>query len=73
MSSHKDAPLAPELMRTRTLAIRVAGRVGERFGDIQVPATAEDDDEDEDVNEEILESVFHNDLYVLLLQYPADS
>ena len=43
----KDAPLAPELMKTRTLAIRVAGRVSERFGDVQVPATAE---EDEDVN-----------------------
>lgn len=46
----KDSPLAPELMKTRTLAIRVAGRVGERFGDIQVPATAEDDEEDEDVD-----------------------
>ncbi|KZM23346.1 uncharacterized protein EKO05_0007638 [Ascochyta rabiei] len=43
----RDAPLAPELAKTRTLAIRVAGRVGERFGDVQVPATA---DEDEDVD-----------------------
>jgi hypothetical protein len=40
----KDAPLAPELMKTRTLAIRVAGRVSERFGDVQVPATAEEDE-----------------------------
>lgn len=38
----KDAPLAPELAKTRTLAIRVAGRVGERFGDVQVPATADE-------------------------------
>jgi hypothetical protein len=43
----KDSPLAPELMKTRTLAIRVAGRVGERFGNVQVPATA---DEEEDVD-----------------------
>ena len=40
----KEAPLAAELARTRTLAIRVAGRVGERFGDVEVPATAEDSD-----------------------------
>lgn len=39
----KDSPLAPELAKMRTLAIRVAGRVDERFGDVQVPATAEDD------------------------------
>ncbi|KAF1924102.1 uncharacterized protein M421DRAFT_298019 [Didymella exigua CBS 183.55] len=39
----RDAPLAPELAKTRTLAIRVAGRVGERFGDVQVPATAEEE------------------------------
>ena len=39
----KDAPIAGELGRTRTLAIRVAGRVGERFGDIEVPATADTD------------------------------
>jgi hypothetical protein len=45
----KDSPLAPELIKTRTLAIRVAGRVGERFGDVQVPATAEEE-EDEDVD-----------------------
>jgi hypothetical protein len=41
----KDSPLAPELVKTRTLAIRVAGRVGEKFGDVQVPATAEDEDD----------------------------
>jgi hypothetical protein len=41
----KDSPLAPELMKTRTLAIRVAGRVGEKFGDVQVPATAESDED----------------------------
>lgn len=41
----KDTPLAPELMKMRTLAIRVAGRVSERFGDVQVPATAEEDGE----------------------------
>lgn len=40
----KDSPLAPELMKTRTLAIRVAGRIAEKFGDVQVPATAEDED-----------------------------
>ncbi|KAI8943244.1 hypothetical protein NX059_001266 [Plenodomus lindquistii] len=39
----KDAPLAPELAKTRTLAIRVAGRVEERFGNVQVPSTAEED------------------------------
>ena len=39
----RDAPLAPELAKTRTLAIRVAGRVGERFGDVQVPATADEE------------------------------
>lgn len=39
----RDAPLAPELAKTRTLAIRVAGRVSERFGDVQVPATADDE------------------------------
>ena len=49
----KDAPLAPELARTRTLAIRVAARVEERFGDVQVPATAEDE---EDVDMEGLEN-----------------
>ncbi len=42
----KDAPLAPELAKTRTLAIRVAGRIGEKWGDVQVPATAEDEEED---------------------------
>jgi hypothetical protein len=39
----RDAPLTTELAKTRTLAIRVAGRVGERFGDVQVPATAEEE------------------------------
>lgn len=39
----RDAPLAPELAKMRTLALRVTGRVGERFGDVQVPATAEGD------------------------------
>lgn len=38
----RDAPLAPELAKTRTLAIRVAGRVNEKLGDVQVPATADD-------------------------------
>ncbi|KAL6157855.1 hypothetical protein ACJQWK_07629 [Exserohilum turcicum] len=41
----KDAPLAPELAKTRTLAIRVAARVEEKFGNVQVPATAEDDED----------------------------
>ncbi|KAF2851853.1 hypothetical protein T440DRAFT_422609 [Plenodomus tracheiphilus IPT5] len=45
----KDAPLAPELAKMRTLAIRVAGRVGERFGNVQVPATAEEEDGDIDM------------------------
>jgi hypothetical protein len=44
----KEAPLAPELSKTRTLAIRVAGRVCEKFGDVQVPATAEEQDVDMD-------------------------
>jgi hypothetical protein len=44
----KDSPLAPELAKMRTLAIRVAARVEERFGDVQVPARAEDEDEDEE-------------------------
>jgi hypothetical protein len=39
----RDAPLAPELAKMRTLTIRVAGRVGERFGDVQVPATADEE------------------------------
>jgi hypothetical protein len=39
----RDAPLGPELTKTRTLAIRVAGRVSERFGDVQVPSTEEED------------------------------
>jgi hypothetical protein len=37
----KDAPIANELAKTRTLAIRVIGRVGERFGDVLVPDSAE--------------------------------
>ena len=41
----RDAPLAPELAKTRTLAIRVAGRLGEKFGDVQVPATANEEGE----------------------------
>jgi hypothetical protein len=41
----KDSPLAPELAKVRTLAIRVAARVEERFGDVQVPATAEDEED----------------------------
>ncbi|KAH7380402.1 kinetochore complex Fta4 of Sim4 subunit, or CENP-50-domain-containing protein [Phaeosphaeria sp. MPI-PUGE-AT-0046c] len=41
----RDSSLAPELAKMRTLAIRVAGRVDERFGDIQVPATAEDEED----------------------------
>lgn len=45
----KDAPLAPELAKTRTLAVRVAGRVAERFGEVQVPATAEEEDGDVDL------------------------
>jgi hypothetical protein len=46
----RDSPLAPELMKTRTLAIRVAGRVG-------VPATAEVDEEDEDIDMDGLQDV----------------
>jgi hypothetical protein len=41
----KDAPLAPELAKTRTLAIRVAARVEENSGHVQVPATAEDEED----------------------------
>jgi hypothetical protein len=41
-------------MKMRTLAIRVTGRLGERFSDVQVPATAEDE---EDVDMENLQSV----------------
>lgn len=41
----KDSPLAPELAKMRTLAIRVAARVEERFGDVQVRATAEDEED----------------------------
>ncbi|KAF2181980.1 hypothetical protein K469DRAFT_713038 [Zopfia rhizophila CBS 207.26] len=42
----RDAPLATELVKTRTLAIRVVGRVGEKYGDVQVPATEEGEDSD---------------------------
>ena len=41
----KNTPLAPELGKTKTLAIRVAARVEERFGEVQVPATAEDEED----------------------------
>lgn len=41
----KDSPLAPELAKTRTLAIRVAARVEEKYGNVQVPSTAEDDED----------------------------
>jgi len=41
----RDAPLAPELTKTRTLAIRVAARIEERFGHVQIPATAEDEED----------------------------
>ncbi|KAF2658691.1 hypothetical protein K491DRAFT_592622 [Lophiostoma macrostomum CBS 122681] len=39
----RDAPLGPEMAKTRTLAIRVAGRVSEKFGDVRVPSTEEED------------------------------
>lgn len=42
----RDAPLAMELAQTRTLAIRVAGRVGEKFGDAHLSTTQEDIDVD---------------------------
>jgi hypothetical protein len=45
----RDAPLAPELAKTRTLAIRVAARVEDKFGDVQVPATAEEEEDDVDM------------------------
>lgn len=38
----RDAPLAPELAKTRTLAIRVAGRIGEKYGDIIDAGEADD-------------------------------
>jgi hypothetical protein len=61
----KDSPLAPELMKMRTLSIRVAGRLGERFGDVQVPATAEDEedvdmDDVQDVGKKKVDSVLAN-------------
>ncbi|ORX92438.1 kinetochore Sim4 complex subunit Fta4 [Clohesyomyces aquaticus] len=44
----QKGPLGQDLMKTKTLAIRVAGRVNEKFGNVQVAATAEED-EGEDV------------------------
>ncbi|KAF2689257.1 hypothetical protein K458DRAFT_357901 [Lentithecium fluviatile CBS 122367] len=41
----KDALLASELAKTRTLAIRVIGRAEEKFGDMLVPETAEEDED----------------------------
>ncbi|KAF2740255.1 hypothetical protein EJ04DRAFT_425557 [Polyplosphaeria fusca] len=49
---HRDGPLETEMATTRTLAIRVAGRIGERYGDVLVPATADDGDGDADMGEE---------------------
>ncbi|KAF2122719.1 kinetochore Sim4 complex subunit Fta4 [Lophiotrema nucula] len=43
---NKDGPLASELTMTKTLAFRVATRMNEKYGDVQVPATAEDEDVD---------------------------
>ncbi|KAF2014908.1 hypothetical protein BU24DRAFT_371747 [Aaosphaeria arxii CBS 175.79] len=43
----RDAPIATELTKARTLAIRVAGRVSEKYGDIQVPASADHGVDDE--------------------------
>lgn len=45
----KESPLAPDLAKARSLAIRVAGRVGERWMDVQVPAAAEEDENDREV------------------------
>lgn len=42
----KDAPLAPELAKTRTLAIRVAGRIEEHFANVQVVASVDEELED---------------------------
>ncbi|KAF2005621.1 hypothetical protein P154DRAFT_570913 [Amniculicola lignicola CBS 123094] len=50
-----DTPLAPELKKTRTLAIRVAGRVGEKYGEgeAQVPSSVEEEgDEDVEMGDE---------------------
>ena len=46
----RDAPVAPELTKMRTLAIRVAGRIGEKFKDAQVPSTEEEDVDMAEVN-----------------------
>ncbi|CAA9961295.1 Kinetochore protein fta4 [Pyrenophora teres f. maculata] len=62
----KDAPLAPELTKTRTLAIRVAARVEERFGHVQVPATAEDE---ENVDMEDLENRGRNKVEAVLASW----
>lgn len=51
----KDSPLAPELAKTRTLAIRVSGRIEEKFGDkvvSDVVAEQENEDGDVDMNED---------------------
>ncbi|OCK84363.1 hypothetical protein K432DRAFT_320534 [Lepidopterella palustris CBS 459.81] len=49
----RDATLGAELLKTRTLAIRVAGRVAERFGDGQVErGRVEVEDGDMDVVED---------------------
>jgi hypothetical protein len=44
----RDAPLAIELGKTRTLAIRVAGRVQERWGDEKGTDIRVDEDEEGD-------------------------
>ncbi|KAF2792936.1 hypothetical protein K505DRAFT_306760 [Melanomma pulvis-pyrius CBS 109.77] len=40
----RDGPLVSELMKTRTLAIRVTGRVVEKFGEVEVPEIAQHED-----------------------------
>lgn len=40
----RDAPIATELRQVQTLAIRVATRVNDKYRDVQVPASAEDDE-----------------------------
>jgi hypothetical protein len=42
----RDAPLAAELAKTRTLAIRVAGRVSEKLGGLEVHSAVESSDEE---------------------------
>ena len=41
-----DGPLAPELSKTKALAARVAGRVGERYGDVQGATSAHESGSD---------------------------